>query len=673
MDNKGIKSPVPTMVMENETTVYELDEMQVDGFVRVLFYHPENYIVNVTIHRFIGDRSGQVHIRSKQIIYIEYVESETNVTEAPVSYIIDQGAEVVFPTEVHMQGINTTLNGLIVGVHHLYIEDGCTLTVLSEATTAQLQDEEYIDVTKPGQFELPTINIRMDGILEFRKILSDITIGAAFLELKYGGLVLMNHGYVVAGDVDLESNSKFSLEGKGFKAEDGPGKGIGNMGGSYGGVGGGANDYKAYGSVFDPMNLGSGGGGIATGGSGGGFVNFTIGKSFHIDGIVDAYGQDASSNGGGGSGGTIFIKAYNMSGYGTLDVSGGDGSGTGYGGSGGRIAAHIESFNLYAGKYLSHGGKSGKNDAQNAGGPGTIYKFESNRGPQYRELKYNPRLNRTLIEPEHRKLTVENFNLKTTNPAVVMETDSMYYEFEEVQVEGYSYVHFYHPRTVHVVQVKIHELTGNKQGMIRVQNNQQLMIHYVESTHTYLDTPCGFHVDKDGEIILPSTVVMLTKKTILGGTMINVEELIIERNAEFVIDNDASTLAVTDFKFGILQTPTPGIFDVAIISINYKGLFTTNMNPYHVTIMSGLLTVRNGGKLATNTQRVTLETADLDVEYGGLIDGTGQGYGKATGPGKGVTSSHDASGGGLASKGIMLFSFFNPIIKFLTSRKLYDA
>lgn len=657
MDNKGIKSPAPTMIMENETVFYELDELQVDGYTRVLFYHPDNSKVKVIVHRFIGDRSGQVHIRSNQNISVEYVESETNVTEAPVSYIIDYGGEVIFPTEVHLQGINTTLDGMVTGVHHLYVEDGCSLSVSSTAQTAQLQDEGYTEVSAKGNFELPTINVRMDGILEFRKITDDFTIGAAFLELKYKGLILMNHGYIEAGDLDMESDSKFSLEGRGYKAQLGPGTGTGNMGASYGGVGGGGDDSKAYGSVFDPFHLGSGGAG-STGGAGGGFVNFTTGKSFHIDGIVDAYGADATGNGGGGSGGTIFIKAYNMSGYGILDVSGGDGSGTGYGGSGGRIAAHIESLNLFAGQYLSHGGRSGNNNAQNAGGPGTIYKFESNRGPQYRELKYNPRLNRTLIEPEHRKLTIENFNLRTTNPAVVMESDSYYYEFEEVQVEGYSYVHFYHPKTVDVVQVIIHELTGNRQGMVRVQSNQQLMIHFIEATHTYLDAPCGFHVDPDGEVILPSTVVMLTERTILEGLMIGVEELIIERNAEFIIKNDAGTRSVTSIQMGTMQKPNPGIFDVATISVNYLGLFTADMNPHHLKILSGLLNVRNGGKLAAKTRQITIDTANIDVEFGGLIDGSGQGYGKGEGPGKGLAASYDASGGGLASKGDYLIHAF---------------
>jgi hypothetical protein len=68
-------------------------------------------IVEIIIHKFLGDRTGQLHLRSHQTAWIEYVESIKNVTEAPLSYIIDYGSEVIFPTEVHMQGINTTIEG----------------------------------------------------------------------------------------------------------------------------------------------------------------------------------------------------------------------------------------------------------------------------------------------------------------------------------------------------------------------------------------------------------------------------------------------------------------------------------------------------------------------------------------------------------------------------------
>ena len=654
IDNVGIKSPVATVIMENLTTEYEFNETEVGGYSRVLLYHPEKSFVTAVIHRFMGDRTGQFHVRNDQKIWVEYIESFTNYTEAPISYIIDEGAEVVFPTEVHLQGINSTVDGKISNIHHLYVEDGCFLVVSSTTQTAQMESNVIIEETDPGNFSVPTINIKNAGIFEFRKIENDFTVTAARMELKYNATVYMNHGFVEVGDLDMEAESVFSLEGRGHGSEEGTGAGSGNQGGSYGGVGGGATDDHAYGSVFDPVLLGSGGGGT-DGGAGGGFVDFIVGDIMHVDGRVDTYGADATGNGGGGSGGSILVHAYNFSGHGVLDASGGDGSGSGYGGSGGRIGILIGNQNNYGGDYLAHGGLSGDSSQQNAGGPGTVYKYESRRGPTYRELKYNPRLNETLIEPEHTKLTVENYDLQTTNPAVIMESGSDYYEFDEVQVEGYSYVHFYHPDSVEVVTIIIHELTGNKKGMVRVQDSQQLTIHFVASTHTFLDAPCGFHVDAGGEIVLPTTVVMLTEKTILGGSLVGVEELFVERNAEFVIDNIASTADNFNFIEGVIQSEArssqSGKFRIPRVDVNNLGLFTIDMNPLEPLIDVAELTVRNGGLIAADTKIVHMESTNLTVEYGGEITGSGQGAPAGEGDGAGASASYDSSGGGFAGSG----------------------
>ena len=654
MDNVGIKSPVATVIMENETVHYEFNEIEVAGYSRVLLFHPTGSNVTAVIHCFMGDRTGQFHVRDNQKIWVEYIESFTNYTEAPISYIIDDGTEVIFPTEVHLQGINSTVDGKLSNIHHLYIEDDCFLVVSSTTQTAQMESNVIIEETDPGNFSLPTINIKNAGIFEFRKIENDFTITAARMELKFNATVYMNQGFVEVGDIDIEAESLLSLEGKGYEAEQGPGAGSGNAGGSYGGVAGGATDDHAYGSVFRPIMLGSGGSG-SDGGAGGGFVVVTVGKSMHVDGQIDTYGADASGTGGGGSGGSILIHAYNFSGHGSLDASGGNGGGSGYGGSGGRIAILIEYQNNYGGLYLAHGGNSGYSNKQNAGGPGTVYKYESRRGPTYRDLKYDPRLNNTIIEPEHTKLTVENYDLHTTNPAVIMENGSKYYEFDEVQVEGYSYVHFYHPTNIDIVTVLIHELTGNKQGMVRVQDHQQLTIHFVASTHTYLDAPCGFHVDAGGEIVLPTSVIILTEKTIVGGGIVGVENLIVERNAEFVIDKNASTSDAFNFQQGVIQSSIRGTdtghLRVPNMSVNNLALFTIDLNPRDAHIDIAEFTIRNGGLVTANTQMVYIESTNLTVESGGKITGVGQGSQAGQGNGPGRTTSDDSAGGAFSSSG----------------------
>ena len=544
VDNEGKEVPVATMIMENQTEDYEFDELELTGHSRLVFYHPEGgETVTVVVHRFIGDKTGRVHIRDNQKLFSEVVESQRNVTEAPCSYVIDYRAELLLPSEVHLHGTNTVIDGLVTGVHHLYILDAAVVAVSSTAQTALMENQKYVHMTEEGNFSISTVNIKLGGLLSFSKIDHDMIISCAFLELKYRGTMVMNHGYIVAGDADLEAGAEITLEGTGHAAMQGPGAAGSRSGGSYGGMGGGTSSGIPYGSVFTPVHLGSGGGGT-TGGAGGGHVNIKVGSMFYIDGLLNARGANAGSGvAGGGSGGTLLIESFNMGGHGTLDVSGGSGTGAaGCGGSGGRISVHITAENTFGGQYIASGGTGGKNSnhAVCDGGPGTIYKYESNRGPQYRELKYNPRLNATTVDPEHSKLIVDNLKLDTDNPAIVMEEDSIYYEFDEVQVEGYSYVHFYHPAYDALVNVVIHELTGNKMGLVRVQNRQRVIINFVASTHTYLDAPCGFHVDAGGEVVLPTTVIVLTETIILEGRMTGVEELVIERRGEFIMKKEGT-------------------------------------------------------------------------------------------------------------------------------------
>jgi hypothetical protein len=45
-----------------------------------------------------------------------------------------------------------------------------------------------------------------------------MTVTTPFLEIKYQGTMLMNHGYIDAGIVDLEPEGVINLESRGYEA-----------------------------------------------------------------------------------------------------------------------------------------------------------------------------------------------------------------------------------------------------------------------------------------------------------------------------------------------------------------------------------------------------------------------------------------------------------------------
>lgn len=93
------------------------------------------------------------------------------------------------------------------------------------------------------------------------------------------------------------------------------------------------------------------------------------------------------------------------------------------------------SFTVASGKFRSVGG-SVSGHANSVGAAGTVYKYESRRGPQYRELKYNPDANLTSFKPEHAKVKVDNEDRNVATPTVIMENQTVFYEFDEMQIEG---------------------------------------------------------------------------------------------------------------------------------------------------------------------------------------------------------------------------------------------
>ncbi len=195
-----------------------------------------------------------------------------------------------------------------------------------------------------------------------------------------------------AGNLSIEAGSKISADAQGYVGFIGiPGNGPGGgptapAGGSYGGVGanGGA---PAYGSPFQPVDLGSSGGGsyawyagYARGGSGGGALRIQVDDTLNLNGEITANGEDSyfysqwgyPASGGGGAGGSIYVETAALKGNGRFSADGGKGAGGG-GGGGGRVAIYYNQaseFNSFAASTASGGA------TDQPGAPGTIAFFD---------------------------------------------------------------------------------------------------------------------------------------------------------------------------------------------------------------------------------------------------------------------------------------------------------
>ncbi|GAF76673.1 unnamed protein product, partial [marine sediment metagenome] len=212
---------------------------------------------------------------------------------------------------------------------------------------------DSITVTSQGKLDLDVAALTADQLtasdggvvyLPGQVTAGAVDVGAnAELGSRAAGLALT---LTVLTDMTVSSGGVVSANGRGYGPGAGPGAGgegpygaavvaaMGAWGETEKAVPGGA----AYGSVTEPLQLGSGGGAESwsggVGGAGGGAVRLTVGGTFTLDGIVTVNGSNGAPSyyggGGGGSGGSVYVNAGTLTGSGLVSANGGNGGQIGY-------------------------------------------------------------------------------------------------------------------------------------------------------------------------------------------------------------------------------------------------------------------------------------------------------------------------------------------------------
>lgn len=652
IDNDGFDVPGATLLMEENTTYYEFDEMELTGYSRLLVYHPGNVTVTAVVHKFIGDKSGQFHIRRDQKIFVEYVESETNKTEAPCSYRIDVGGQIILPSEFSMHGTRSVFEGMIIGVRDLLVSLGAEADFYSTSQTALIENGDYISISKPGNISFAIVIVKKGGDIEFRKNTGFLRVNVDELKIKYQGKLSMNHGEMFSTFAWLDSQGHFNLNEGGNTAEKGQGAGstvntIG-LGAGHGGRGA-RSGGQAYGSVYRPLVLGSGGGnGGGKGGTGGGQLLWEVGKRLELNGLVSAIGGTGNGgHAGGGSGGSILIKTTNMTGHGEIAVTGGDAINQGGGGgSGGRIGIHCRFRYTFGGKFTDRGGFG--TQSQYGAPAGTVYKQENLRPLEYRILKYSKETNETFLAVDHTYLHVDNEGHDVPEATVLMEEGTTDYEFDEVELTGYSRLIVYHPNETDVTVIA-HRFIGDKTGQFHLRVNQTIYVEVVESETNRTEAPCSYHIDEGAEIVLPAEFHVHGVRSELYGLMTGVHFLFLEDGGTLKIASSAQT-ALTENRTYIDITQ-PGNSSFAHIIIKQGGLLDlVRVEDVAVSVTSSVFEVLHKGTVRVN--HGVFYSAFAEVETKGVVVLDGAGYKAATGPGAGSSySSNSGSGGGFGGQG----------------------
>ena len=240
-----------------------------------------------------------------------------------------------------------------------------------------------------GGTTVPVLNFSYDAITN-----GALIIDSGNLHIYSGGKITHTAGTTTVvgtininlqtGDFVIDSGGFIDANAVGYARNAGTGVG-GTLGGAgHGAKGGGTSGGAQYGSITNPITVGSGGanGNSSTsyGGAGGGAILINSAGTITNNGTIRTNGTNGSTptgygytGGSGGSGGTINITGNLIAGGGTISSIGGNGAAgsngaaSGSSGSGGRIALNYSS-KTFSGTLTAKGGVGGS-----SGGAGSIF------------------------------------------------------------------------------------------------------------------------------------------------------------------------------------------------------------------------------------------------------------------------------------------------------------
>lgn len=126
VDNDNREHDLPTVIESHDGNKFEFKEIEARNHVTLQYTGHHEMIV----HKFSGDKTGRMFLKSQQLLWVEYIASQVTYTIAPISYFTAPDSELVMPTQVVMLGTRTDIRGKLVGVYNLTIAEGSKVSAI---------------------------------------------------------------------------------------------------------------------------------------------------------------------------------------------------------------------------------------------------------------------------------------------------------------------------------------------------------------------------------------------------------------------------------------------------------------------------------------------------------------------------------------------------------------
>ena len=360
--------------------------------------------------------------------------------------------------------------------------------------------------------------VRIQDRSNLKAVRDDFTADSGFVMTVVDYILIEGGGNLLATNLSLDVNT-LSIDDGGSLHADGIGyapntpktdvtnvgvgtsSSLGSSGGGHGGSSGrgaGTNTTGIpYGDFFEPDDVGSAGGGLDAGGSGGGLLYIRVNGTMWLDGEIRANGAAAAGSfGGGGSGGTVHLIIQHIKGFGNITANGGDQfpGGKGGGGSGGRIAVKFWRNETYRGTFQAHGGYADINEnTAEPGGPGPIFLFHEGEVHKTVYVENNFLQSRTVGKVrDFADLSDDYFKAWI----IEQDTDQKYLDssnrsttFDELQIYGNAHLVILPRDSDAGVFLHFRHMIGDRSGVLHVGPGQVMDLKRV-----FIDTPFSTYI-----------------------------------------------------------------------------------------------------------------------------------------------------------------------------------
>ena len=242
LDNNGLPHDKYATIKEPGMNYHYFDEVHM---VKNAALHMDDNgkAVTMEVDQLFGDDTGLLHLHDKQKLKAEYKTSIRHAFTTGINFIVDYGAEILFPSILYTYGDGVFLSGqtesrsvaifgTLTGVSHLILGFETLVYFGAESNTAfKLSNGTYLYQTQPKTEQFGTIDCRSLSTIKFAPDVTAV-LKSARIDNRYKSKISAETIYIQAGIFNIEAGATLTasaierpedtldeLQGQGFAAD----------------------------------------------------------------------------------------------------------------------------------------------------------------------------------------------------------------------------------------------------------------------------------------------------------------------------------------------------------------------------------------------------------------------------------------------------------------------